>query len=100
MEAFGDAKHSPELAQLANDGLAELVLKHPDRFPGFVAGLPMNNPKTAVQEIERPVMKLGAPGVQLFLHVNGKPLDDPQFLPLFEKMAEVNLPVRLPPPPR
>src|SRR6202795_5033202 len=37
IEAMGDAKLSPELAQLANDGMAELVVKHPDRFPGFVA---------------------------------------------------------------
>ncbi len=43
IEAMGDAKLSPELAQIANDGLAELVVKHPDRFPGFVAALPMNN---------------------------------------------------------
>src|ERR1700676_2601618 len=91
LEALGDAKHSPELAQIANDGLAELVQKHPDRFPGFVAGLPMNNPKAAVEEIERAVMKLGATGVQFFSNVNGKPLDDPEFLPIFEKMAEVNL---------
>ena len=47
IEAFGDAGKSPELAQLANDGLAELVDKHPDRFPGFVAALPMNNPDAA-----------------------------------------------------
>src|SRR5260370_8601166 len=99
MEAFGDAKHSPELAQLANDGLAELVLKHPDRFPGFVAGLPMNNPKAAVEEIERAVMKLGATGVQLFSNVNGKPLDDPEYLPIFEKMPEINLPKWLHPRP-
>src|SRR5260370_10186484 len=32
IEAFGDAKHSPELAQLTNDGLAELGLKHARRF--------------------------------------------------------------------
>ena len=97
IEACGDAKHSPELAEIANDGLAELVQKHPDRFPGFVAGVPMNNPKAAVEEIERAVMKLGATGVQFFSNVNGKPLDDPEFLPIFEKMAEVNLPIWLHP---
>src|SRR5712692_7697203 len=35
IEAFGDPQASPELAQLANDGLAELVAKYPHRFPGF-----------------------------------------------------------------
>jgi uncharacterized protein len=93
MEAFGDAEKSPELAQMANDGLAELVSKHPDRFPGFVAALPMNNPDAAVVEIERAVMKLGATGVQIYSNVNGRPLDEPAFLPIFQKMAELNLPI-------
>jgi predicted TIM-barrel fold metal-dependent hydrolase len=93
VEAFGDPEKSPELAQLANDGLAELVNKHPDRFPGFVAALPMNNPDAAVAEIERAVMKLGASGVQIYSNVNGRPLDEPAFLPIFEKMAELNLPI-------
>lgn len=97
MEALGDATQSPDLAQLANDGMAELVGKHPDRFPGFVAALPMNNPDAAVQEIDRAVIKLGAVGVQIYSNVNGRPLDDPDFLPVFEKMAEVNAPIWLHP---
>src|SRR5580692_7855746 len=93
IEAMGDPKLSPELAQLANDGLAELVNKHPDRFPGFVAALPMNNPDAAVAEIERAVTKLGATGVQIYSNVNGRPLDEPAFLPIFEKMAQLDLPI-------
>ncbi|HVA94993.1 MAG TPA: amidohydrolase family protein [Candidatus Dormibacteraeota bacterium] len=97
IESLGTAKQSVELAQLANDGMAELVRKYPDRFPGFVAALPMNHPEAAVKEIDRAVMKLGATGVQIFSNVNGKPLDDPEFLPIFEKMAAVNLPIWLHP---
>jgi predicted TIM-barrel fold metal-dependent hydrolase len=93
IEAFGDSGKSPELAQLANDGLAELVDKYPDRFPGFVAALPMNNPDAAVAEIERAVTKLGATGVQIYSNVNGRPLDEPAFLPIFEKMAQLDLPI-------
>lgn len=93
VEAFADADKSPELAQLANDGMAELVDKHPSRFPGFVAALPMNNPDAALAEIERAVMKLGSTGVQIYTNVNGRPLDEPAFLPIFEKMAELNLPI-------
>src|SRR5258708_28384152 len=59
MEAFGDAKHSPELARIANDGMAELVVKHPDRFPGFVAGEPVNKPQTPREANDRAVQKLG-----------------------------------------
>src|ERR1700681_4885954 len=88
IEALADPKLSPELAQAANDGMAELVVKHPDRFPGFVAALPMNNPAAAVEEIDRAVLKLGAAGVQIYSNVNGPPLDDPEFLPFFKKRAE------------
>ena len=97
IESLGDPKQAAELAQIANDGLSELVSKHPDRFPGFVASLPMNDPDAAVAEIERAIMKLGATGVQVFSNVNGKPLDDPSFLAVFEKMAEINLPIWLHP---
>jgi predicted TIM-barrel fold metal-dependent hydrolase len=97
IEALGAANKSPELAQIANDGMAELVRKHPDRFPGFVGGLPMNNVDAAVQEIERAYLKLGACGFQLYSNVNGRPLDDPEFLPIFAKMAEFNIPIWLHP---
>ncbi len=43
MEAMAAPDKSPEFARIANDGLAELVAKYPDRFIGFVASLPMNN---------------------------------------------------------
>lgn len=91
IEALGDAKSSPELARIANDGMAGLVDKHPDRFPGFVAALPMNNPDAAVEEIDRAVLKLGAAGVQIYSNVNGRPLDEPDFKPIFEKLAERNV---------
>lgn len=93
LEALAGPKETPELARLANDGMAELVVKHPDRFPGFVASLPMNNPDAALAEIDRAMMTLGATGVQLYSNVNGRPLDEPDFAPIFEKMAHVNLPV-------
>jgi len=93
IESLGDSQKTPELAELANDGLAELVAKYPDRFPGFVAALPMNNPDAGVKEIERAVIKLGACGVQIYTNVNGRPLDEPEFLPIFQKMAELNVPI-------
>ena len=44
---------TPEFARAANDGLAELVAKYPDRFAGYVGALPMDNPDAAVKEAER-----------------------------------------------
>src|SRR5512147_1101972 len=79
IEALGAPQDTPELAQLANDGMAELVARYPDRFPGFVASMPMNNPEAALREIDRAITELGATGIQIFSNVNGRPLDEPEF---------------------
>jgi predicted TIM-barrel fold metal-dependent hydrolase len=55
VEAFGEAARTRELAPLANDGLAELVERHPDRFVGFGAALAMNDVDGAIEEAERAV---------------------------------------------
>ncbi len=88
---------TPELAKVANDGMAEYVAKYPARFPGFVASMPMNNPDAALREIERAIKELKAVGVQFFSNVNGAPLDLPKFKPLFEKMASLDRPIWLHP---
>ena len=84
---------TPELARVANDALAEICRKHPDRFPAFVAALPMNNIAAALAEIDRAVLTLGARGVQVFTNVAGAPLSAPQFRPIFARMAAHDLPV-------
>jgi uncharacterized protein len=88
---------SPELARLANDEMANVVAKRPERFPGFVASLPMNNPDAAVAEIDRAIDHLGATGVQIFTNVGGRPLDLPEYRPIFARMAEHGLPIWLHP---
>ncbi len=97
IEALAGPDATPALARLANDGMAELVAKHPDRFPGFVASLPMNNPDAALREIDRAIDGLGATGVQIFSNVNGRPLDEPEWAPLFDRMAARRLPIWLHP---
>jgi aminocarboxymuconate-semialdehyde decarboxylase len=97
IEALGGPDLTPELAKLANDGMAELVQKHPDRFPGFVASLPMNNPDAALKEIDRAISQLGATGVQIFSNVNGRPLDEPECIQILERMAALGLPIWLHP---
>lgn len=96
LEIIAGPEKSPQLAREANDGLAELVHRH-DRFFGFVAALPMNNPDAALAEIERAVDGLGAFGIQLYTNVAGKPLDAPEFLPLFEEVARRDIPIWLHP---
>lgn len=93
IEALADAALAKELAAIANDGLADLVRRYPDRFPAFVASLPMNDPAAAVAEARRAMDDLGACGVQVFTNVNGAPLTTPGLLPLFELMAAHDKPV-------
>ena len=93
LEEFGPPPLSTELARLANDGMAELVGRYPDRFPAFIASLPMNDPEGLIRETERAICELGAVGVQVFTNVLGKPLTAPETLPLFDLMAKLDLPI-------
>jgi len=93
IEVFGAPPVSTDMARLANDGMAELVRKHRDRFPGFIASLPMNDPEGLLAEARRAVKDLGAVGVQVFSNVLGRPLTDPKTMPLFDLMAEYDLPI-------
>jgi uncharacterized protein len=96
IEVLASVEDSPDLARIANDGFADLCRRYPGHFPAFVASLPMNNPAAAVVEIDR-VVEMGARGVQLFASVNGRPLDRPEFYPVFERMAHHDLPIWLHP---
>ena len=93
IEVFGSPPVSTEMAMLANDGMAELVRRHPKRFPAFVASLPMNDPRGLLKEAVRAVKQLGAAGVQVFTNVNGRPLTAPETLPLFDLMAKLDRPI-------
>ena len=93
LEIIGSPEISPELAKVANDGMAEYVAKYPHRFPAFIASLPMNNPDAALEEMDRAIKDLKAVGVQFFSNVKGAPLDLPEFKPLFEKMSSYDLPI-------
>src|SRR5256714_314428 len=92
-----DRQITLDLATLANDAMADLVRRHRDRFPGFIASLPLNHPAESVAELERSVTELGALGVQVFSNVNGLPLDDPRFAALFDTADRLRCPILLHP---
>jgi predicted TIM-barrel fold metal-dependent hydrolase len=77
--------------------MAELVSRHPDRFPGFVALLPLEDADAAMAETDRAIRDLKASGIQLFSNIKGHPLDEPRYLALFDQMAAYDLPVWLHP---
>jgi aminocarboxymuconate-semialdehyde decarboxylase len=85
---FGTPDLSRELARLANESLAELVADHPDRFVGFAAALPLDDPDAAVEEYRYAREELGSVGAQIHTSVHGRPLDGPEFDPLYRAAAE------------
>ena len=93
IEDIADPVKAVDLAKTANDGMAELVAKYPDRFVGATAALPMNNIDAALEELDRAIKDLHLTGIQIFTSINGKSLDSPEFMPLYEKMAQYDRPI-------
>jgi predicted TIM-barrel fold metal-dependent hydrolase len=93
LEEIADPTKAAELARLANDGLAELVKKYPDRFIAALGYLPMNNMAAALIETDRCINELGFKGIMIYTPINDKPLDSPEFIPLYEKMVKYDLPI-------
>ena len=96
----GVERETPErgvrLARLTNDGFAEIIEKHPERFTAL-ATLPLQDPEAAVEELERSVNELGLKGAMLLSNVNGKPLDGEEFLPVFKKAVKLDVPMHIHP---
>jgi predicted TIM-barrel fold metal-dependent hydrolase len=82
-----------DLSRAANDGMAELVSRYPDRFPGFVAAIAYDDPDAAAREAIRALDDLGARGIQMFTNVHGVPMSDARFVPVFEALAARDLPI-------
>jgi uncharacterized protein len=93
LEVLGEPDDAYDLARIGNDAQAELVQKYPDRFPGFIASLPMNNVEGFIAESKRAVNDLGALGVQIYTNCAGRPMDDPEFFELYDLMAELDKPI-------
>jgi predicted TIM-barrel fold metal-dependent hydrolase len=93
VEEVAEGQTAVDLAKRANDEMAELVRRYPDRFIAAIACLPMNNMDAALVEVDRAVRELSFRGVLVYTPTCDKPLDSPEFMPLYEKMAHYDLPV-------
>jgi aminocarboxymuconate-semialdehyde decarboxylase len=96
IEDIADGEVAKTLARVANDSMAELCRKHPDRFPAFAAAVSMHDVDFSIEEAARAI-KMGARGVQTFTNIAGHPLDEPRFRPFFAAMADHDLPIWLHP---
>jgi predicted TIM-barrel fold metal-dependent hydrolase len=97
VEDIADPQTAVELAKLANDEMTQLVLKYPDRFIAGIACLPMNDMDAALAETDRAITDLGLKGVLIYTPINDKPLDAPEFIPLYEKLCQYDLPILIHP---
>jgi gamma-resorcylate decarboxylase len=104
IQGIPDVKRAVELARRANDVLAAEVAKRPDRFVG-VAALAMQDPESAIVELERSVKELGFKGalVNGYSQVAGstKPIhyDLPQYRPFWHAVEKLDVPFYLHPRP-
>jgi len=89
-ELMGGPDLGLELARIVNDDMAAMVAQWPKHFPAFIASLPMNNVPAALNEMDRAINTLSARGVQICTMVNSRPLDEPEFFPVLERVTNMH----------
>src|SRR5262249_53587738 len=97
IEDIASGEAGLRLARIGNDTMADLCVRHPDRFAGFVAAVSLTDSGGWVAEGARAIPQLGACGIQLSPPLAGRPPDDPAFARVFAAMAGFDLPIWLHP---
>jgi predicted TIM-barrel fold metal-dependent hydrolase len=102
IQAVPDEQRAIELAMRANDFLAEVVARRPDRFQGFAA-LPLQDPDAAAQELTRCVKDLGFQGAMVngFSQIEHEDsifyYDLPRYWPFWATVESLDVPFYLHP---
>src|SRR5215216_1365649 len=77
-----------EAAKLANDGIAQMVAKRPDRLRGM-AHLPMQDPDAAVAELERVVKEHKFKAVEVGTSIEGVELANSKFRKVLKTIEQL-----------
>ena len=96
MVYWADDELGLRLCVAFNDAANEAHRKHPDRFIGF-ACLPLQNPNLALEELERVARLPGIRGIYMATAVRDRELSDRSFFPVYERIADLRLPIFLHP---
>jgi aminocarboxymuconate-semialdehyde decarboxylase len=96
MVYWADDDLGMKLCVAYNDAISAAHKAHPDRFIGF-ACLPMQNPKLALEELERAAKLPGVKGVYLATAIRDRELSDRSFFPVYERCEALGLPIFLHP---
>ena len=91
-----DARLAVRLAHSANDLLAREVQKRPRRYAGF-AHVAMQDVGAAADELQRAIKDLGFKGALINGQTGGHYLDEDRYLPFWERVQELDVPVYLHP---
>jgi aminocarboxymuconate-semialdehyde decarboxylase len=83
-----DRDLAEKVVGLQNDGLAEVVARHPDRFAAL-ATVALQHPDLAARQLEYAVSKLGLKGALIGGSVGGEELADPKFHPFWAKAEDL-----------
>lgn len=83
-------EHTAALARSANEAFYELCQKHPNKFPSFVAVLPLDDMDKACREAEFAITQLGAAGAQVFTNQNGHAIDSDGFFQLYQTLDQLD----------
>ena len=75
------------LARIVNDAFAGEISRR--KHFSALATLPLNDPRASVAELERAMRELGLRGAMVFSNVNGAGLDEPAYMPLWERANEL-----------
>ncbi len=85
-------EHTHDLSRYLNDHIAGIVKKYPKRFIGL-GTVAMQEPKFAIQEMERCVKELGLAGIQIGSHINDWNLSEPNLFEIFQAAEEMGVAV-------
>jgi 2,3-dihydroxybenzoate decarboxylase len=96
IQGLTDPAEAVAQSRRANDFLAEVIARHPDRFRGFAA-VPLQDPQAAAAELDRAVTDLGLSGALVNDHTNGHYYDEPRFAVFWDKLEELDVPLYLHP---
>jgi uncharacterized protein len=91
-----EAEDAVAIARVANDAVAAICRKQPNRFIGFFT-LPTSSISASLDELERSVHELGLKGFGSFANLNGQALDREELFPIYERLAKYKLPVYIHP---
>jgi len=85
-----DGERGETWAKLYNEGIMNLVKRHPSRFAG-IATVPLQDPPRAAKVLEHAIVNLKMSGVTIASNVVGKYFNDKSFDPFWAKAQELDV---------